>query len=354
MDPQMEQMLHMIAQPIFFVKNGIVQWNNEAANYLVFRGQLIDTLSEDISDLYDLWDRQGPMEMTLSVFGIQYLAKVRIVDGGDLFVLERRGEDSYEKGGALLQISIQLRQILQELITAGTAIEDRIAEQEELIPDAEILNRSVYRLLRLSNQLSDGGALLRNAVGASFERVNIRSFMDRFVEETDALLRESGWDMEYEPCDRELWGDVAPELIQRALYQLISHGIRHCASGNGIRIKVWSNLSQICFAMCYKPAAFGMDHLLSGEFGSRSTDMSRWEGLGIDVVRLIAELHGGTTVASSDDNGESRIIFSIRKYRNYRVLRSPKPDTEEMPGFHSGLVELSEILDPKLYHPDRV
>ncbi len=354
MDPQMEQMLQMIAQPVFYVKNGIVQWHNEGANYLVFQGQPIQSVSMQIQSLYDLWDRQGPMEMNISVFGLQYLTKVRVMDEGELFVLDRRGEDSREKGGALLQTSIHLRQILQELITAGTAIEDQIADREELIPDVEVLNRSVYRLLRLSNQLSDGGKLLRSAADAVFERVNIRNFLDVFVEETGALLRESGWDLEYTPCDKELRGDIDRTLIQRALYNLVSYGIRHSAERKSIHIKAWSNPSQICFALCYMPAASGMGNVFGDSNGTKSGDFCRWEGVDIDVVRLIAELHGGTILASSDDGGESRIIFSIRKNKDPRILRSPRVETAETGGFHPGLVELSEVLDRELYHPDRV
>ena len=353
MDLQMIQTLQMVSQPVFYVKNGTVQWLNDAATYLVWEGQDIDSILIRGETLYDIWDRKGPMQMELSLFGLQYIAKVRCLDDGKLFVLEQREGDQREKGKALMQTSFHLRGILQELCTAGTSIQEQTEENEELIPELEIMNRSVYRLIRLCNQLSDGGALLRGVDSASFEKVNVWEFLRDFTDEAVPLLREAGWELEVIPCIKTLRGDMDRTLISRALYNLLSYGIQHSLNGERISLKAWENSAHVCFGIAY--VASGEGQTLFADNGMGIGGFGSVGGVGSDLVRLIAELHGGTVLSTADPEGRERqIIFSIRKTADRHMLRSPNPETTEDHAFHMGLVELSEILGREFYHPDRV
>ena len=354
MDPHVEQMLQMMAQPVFFVKNDTVCWHNEAARYLVCCGQNILTVLDRSAGLYELWNRQGPMQIELSLFGVSYRARVRNVEDGEIFVLEKHGENFWEKADSLMYTSAHLRRILQELLSSGTAILDQMADMGQVPPESEIMNRSIYRLIRLCTQLSYGGKLLQNKAGEYFERINVRDFLDRFAEEAGDLLKESSWRLEYTPCGRSVTGPIDRELVERALYNLLSNGIQRSAPGSTVWLKAWEDDLQICFSVSYTPVQTEQGTFFPSD-GISPEGSWKCEGVGIDLVRLIAEIHGGTVLfTESEEKRESRMIFSVRKHNARFGLRSNRALVEEFSGFHHGLVELSEVLDQKLYHPDRV
>ena len=351
MDPKTEQMLQMISQPAFFAKDEKICWHNKAAEYLVFVGQSLDMVFGETVALYKRWDRRGPMQTELSFFAASYVAKACTCEDGILFILEKRDEDVRRRGSALLRTSIQLRQILQELLTSGSTIQERIADMDDLTSESELLNRSLYRLLRLCNQLSDGGNLLRNTAMAVFELTDVQEFLDHFAEETGKLLEESGRKLRYIPCQNPIKCNMDRALIGRALYNLLSQGLQASVPEQEITLKAWEDDLQVCFAVSYVPAtpqSFATTLGITDHMGSS-------DGVGADIVRLIAELHGGTVLTSSNPEEETiRTVFSVHKRSNSHTLRSPGLSVDDSYGFHPGLVELSEVLDRELYHPDRV
>ncbi len=354
MDLQTEQLLHMMAQPVFYVKDGIVKWYNRAAANLVFEGQNVQTLFSEGGDLYGQWDRSGSMEAELAIFGLSYGAKVCSMDEGELFVLTQRGTDNREEGNTLLQTSTRLRGILQELITSTWTIQDHISDNDDLISESEILNRSLYRLLRLCNQLSDSGKLMHREAVSAFERIAVRDFLDRFVAETSALLEETGRTIDYTPCEKGLTCNFDRVLVERGIYHLLTYGIRRAQVGKPLGLRVWDDAYRLCFCVSYTPAGEEHDNFgAEGHWDLSSTSLG--ENAELRVVRLIAQYHGGSILKTTSTDGDLvRIIFSVGKNCSVHYLKSPMKEAEDSTGFHPGLVELSEILGKEMYHPDRV
>lgn len=354
MDPKTELLLQMISQPAFYAKDGIVQWHNDPAQYLVSDGQTVVSLLNDSAKLYLLWDRKGPMQMSFSFFGVKYNAKVRIIEDGELFVLENSGNHQYENGSALSHVSNHLRRILQELITSLTSLQESVPKDQVLPQETEVLNRSVYRLLRLCTQISDGGNLMQNCANALFESTNIKEFLDKLVGEASALLEESGWHLEYIPCNEEITALLDRELTGRALYHLISGAVKRSIPHESVTIEAWEEQSLVCFCVSYKAASGFLGGFFADSTDSHGIDY-RSDGLSSDVVKLIAELHGGSVLSSvSEEDRKIRMVFSVKKYNNRFSLHCPMVHQREFMSFHRGLVELSEVLDRSLYHPDKV
>lgn len=353
-DLQTQQLLQMMDQPVFYVKDGVVIWHNRAATNLVFQGQNVLTLFLPDGAPYSLWDRMGSMEAEIPIFGIQYGLKARVLDGGELFVLEPRSTENRGRGTTLLQTSAHLRGILQDLIDSVGTIQDNISDREDLIPEAETLNRSCYRLLSLCNRLSDGGTLMRREGMQSFQKIRVREFLDRFVSETAPLLKEAGYEIEYTPCNETITCHLEPVLIERGLYRLLAHGIKHSAPTPSVSLSAWDDEQRVCFAISYAIASGGEEIFLT-EGAWNLSDIPGTDGIGMEVVRLIAEYHGGTLMGITSAEGQRiRLVLSIGKNNATHNLRSCKTPHEEFDGFHRGLVELSEILGKEMYHPDQV
>lgn len=354
MDPKIEQVLQMMAQPVFLVKNGIIQWCNDAAKHLICEGRKLSSVLVDEMGAYTHWDRQGPLQMELSIYNMEFNGKVRLLEEGELFVLDRVQKNRNDSGRALAQVSSHMRRILQELISSLSTLQDKISEIQSLPSETEILNRSVYRLLRLCTQISDEENLLSPVVNSHFERTNIRSLLDAFVQEAGPLLEESGWDLEYIPCDGAMHAYLDRKLTIRALYNLVSTAIGRSPHGRPVRIEAWEEGELICFSVSTEVATEVIDSFFTEIADSKRGGFS-WDGLSIDIVRLIAEFHGGSILSSaSEEKKRIRMVFSIRKISYRFNLRSPRIMAREYSAFHQGLVELSEVLDRRMYHPDNV
>lgn len=341
MDPQMEQLLEMMAQPVFLVRDGSVFWHNEAAKELVSPGQEIGPLFGNGRVHYDLWDRKGILETAVSFYGREYHVRIRVSQQEEIFVLSAVEETSYRDGSSLQDASTRLRGILHELIASSFAIQDHLGDNEEAVGEAETVNRSLYRLLRLCGRLSEQGEPYGDGMVGSCERMDVAAFLEAFFREAAPLLEESGRSLEYTPFTGTVYGNLDRHLMKKALYSLLCIALRHSPRGAAIRLRGWKEGKQLCFSLIYgsgmeQEEADSADH---GDFA---------------MARVVAGLHGGTLITLFGDKEEgTRVILSIRK-EDAMALKSQGLRVDPYGGFHAGLVELSEVMERKLYHPDRL
>ena len=83
---------------------------------------------------------------------------------------------------------------------------------------------------------------------------------------------------------------------------------------------------------------------------------SRWGvGLGLPMVQEIARLHNGTL--SIHDNGDERgttATLSLSLDPAPLSLHGQTMGYDYCSGYHHGLVELSDVLDAKMFNPNEV
>ena len=353
MDRQMEQLLSMIQQPAFLVKGGQILWHNPAAKNLVFCDQQLSVLLEGAQQFYDQWDRENLLQIDLKIMEIWYTAKVRAYGDSELFVL-LPPQKSGHSASAMLSISAYLRRVLHELMNAGNSMLDQLAELDREVPEAANMNRALYQLLRLCGQLSDSGKLVNGSAELYLERTKLHEFMQDFADSLGPVLEECGWHLEYIPCDTKLRGDLDRALIQRALYNLVSNSLRHTPKGSALKLQVTHGGSEIYFTLSHDGETFS-ESFGPGEEQLGLGDPDRGVGLGMELLRSIARLHGGTLMYTSKADGTGVVMtFSIRKTCDELELKSPSLAVDDCSGLDHSLVELSDVLDRELYHPDRI
>ncbi len=354
MDKQTEQVLQMIGQPAFYVEGGRILWCNHAAKNAVYEGQTLRELLGEQEALYSLWDRKAPLQIYLKLQDLEYEAKVRLHEKGELFLLERMPEEGFFSASAMVSTSVYLRKLLQNMMTASDSIFSELAETELCIREAETLNRSMYQMLRLCGQLSEGGRLMMNSLKPNREMTELSSYLDRFGKELQPVLEEAGWSLRYVPGTTSCCGDIDRSLVERAIYNLISNAMQYSTE----RKEIILSLQRMGPFACITVSDFGsgLPIALSPEsklqpFG----DSRRGAGLGMEMVRQIARIHGGTMIFTSNEGGcGSKVSFSLRLCSSDMKLHVPVLQVDSYSGLHPALVELSDVLDHGMYHPDRV
>lgn len=356
MQEQMKQVLELFSQPAFFVKDGVVCWCNGAAHFLLEEGTSLGAVLEGGETLFSQWDRSGTLMLPLTLGGSAYDASVCAAEDGVLFVANRRMTESETSASALFSASVSLRKPLHAMVSAADALFERLGETSGAEEAAARLNQSIYQFIRLCNQMSDGSELLLHRKTLRRAPTDMGAFFEDFVREVTPLVASADRALEYAPPIAPVSADVDAELLHRALYNLLANALSYTPKGGKVTLS--ARKEDELLLVTVTDSGSGISHELLSTLFDRFTrqepgDSRRGIGLGLTITREIARLHGGTLTVASGENGGAAVTFSLSLKKSPLPLRT-SGIVLPPPRFHQGLVELSEILDAKMYDPNEV
>lgn len=356
MEEQMKQILELFSQPAFFVRDGKVCWCNGAVRSLLEEGTALSALLEGGETLYSRWDRTGTLMLPLMLDGRAYDASVRAVGDGALFVANRCASENEASASALFSASVSLRKPLHAMVSAADELFERLGETSGAEAAAARLNQSIYQFIRLCNQMSDGSELLLHRKTLRRAPIDLGAFLERFVNEVTPLVASAERTLDYTPPGVPISADADAELLQRALYNLLANALSYTPKGGRVRLSARKEDDLLLVTVSDSGSGISQELLSSlfDRFNRQELGDSRHGiGLGLSITREIARLHGGTLTVASGENGGAAVTFSLSLKKTALPLRSAGivlPPAR----FHQGLVELSEVLDAKMYDPNEV
>lgn len=356
MDDREKQMLDLFLQPAFYAKDGAVIWCNHTAAAMIPLGTPLFRLLEQEDTLFFLWNREGTLSISLILDGEEYDASVQASGEYDLFVAARKNADQRYGALAIVNAAASMRRPLQAMVNAAETLFESLPEQERSAA-AEELNRSIYRFVRLCGQMADGGELLLHRKVIHREPTDLRDFFIAFVEQVRPLVESLGVDLEYTPLPAPVRGDMDISLLERALYNLLANALSYTPKGGAIAIGTEQQDRTLLVTVSDNGEGIAREvaPTIFERFWERNIGDSRWGlGLGLPMVREIARLHGGSVMVSTNDGGRgTRVTLSLSLKKTSLSLHAPKLRYDSYGPFHHGLVELSDVLDAELYHPQK-
>lgn len=358
MDTQIRQVLELFAQPAFLTRDGVVLWCNGAARGLLAEGTPVASLLENDTALFSHWSREGTLQIPLIIGGVEYDASVRATQDGDLFVASRRSQELNATAAAVVSASVSLRKPLHMMISAAGALFEQLeGTAEHTSVPASQLNRSIYQLVRLCGQMSDGGQLLLHRKEARREPTDLLKFLNDFVAQARPLIESAGVSLVYTPPAAPVRGDVDRTLLERALYNLVSNAMNYTPRGGTVTLSAQrqGKLLLLCVSDTGEGIDQGVMSTLFERFSSSAPgDSRRGLGLGLPMVREIARLHGGTMMVDANADGGTRVTFSVSLEKVPLELRSRTVLYDYCGDFNHALVELSDVLDAKMFNPTEI
>lgn len=360
MDEQMKQILELFIQPTFFVEYEIITWCNSAARMLLPVGTKISTVLEKEHLLYSLWSHQGTLQLPLCICGEDYDASIRSMEGGDLFVSTRRTSLLNTTAATVFNVSASLRRPLHMMVGAASDLFEQMDENMEpsATAAASRLNQSIYQFMRLCGQMSDGGSLLLGRKEIRRTPADLNAFFTSFVAQARPLVESAGRTLHYTPPTVPLHGDADLSLLERALYNLLSNAINYTTVGGNITLSLHRQNRQLLVSVSDDGEGLSPEvrSTIFERFSERPLGDSRWGlGLGLPMVREIAHLHDGTMSIGANDAGRgTTVTFSLSMEPTALALRSRSVSYDYCGDFHHGLVELSDVLDSKMFDPSEV
>lgn len=358
MDAQLKTILELIAQPAFLATDGMISWCNTAASSLLSEGTPVYSILENEDSLFSHWPRSGSLNLSVFLGGCEYEATVLPCGESDLFITTERASELNAEARAISNASAPLRKQLHSIVNAADSLFEQLPEQYSGSEAAAQLNQSIYRFIRLCSQMSDGSQLFLGTKGAQKERIDLKQFLAAFVDHATSLISSVGISLVYEACPNQIKADVDPALLERALYNLLTNAITYTAKGGTVTLKTEKQDSLFLISMSddgegLSPAVSSTLFRRFSEY--RIGDSRRGIGLGLPIVREIARLHGGSlTVTGRADHTGTVATFSISLAPAPIELRSNRLRYDYGGEFDRGLIELSEVLDAKMYAPNEV
>ena len=349
---QIRPLLEMMQQPAFCLREDGTIVSNRAAEHLTpLQGDDLALWLGESAPAYAAWDRTGSLELPVIAGGQPFSATVQTLQDGLLWLLHglRAGE------GAAMRVTAQvLRQPLTDLSVHMQMLTDR-SQDPALLEHAAAMQRLLYRISRITANLSDLELLQQEQYTLRIQRLDAAVLLPQLLDEVSDLAMECGHPLSWSAPEKGGFFNGDESLIKRAILNLISNAIKYSPPNTPISIQAVSVPERLLFRitnLCDEDASV----ILRGAFDRlHQRDLlpdPKWGiGLGLPLAQEIARVHGGT-VALEYRDGTVTVILSISR------RRSTEPPLLRVPAFHydgglrQTLVELSDCLPNRLYHPD--
>lgn len=281
---------------------------------------------------------------------------VTIQDAGDEVLLILRAEGRRTAGPDLERLAFRLRQE-----TAGMAAALQQLDPTEGAPSEEkarrylaAANQGLYRLMRLCDHLE--------FVERSDETVyrpgplDLAGFCRELADQIGSVCGLAGYRFTYETELESLITTGDEALLRRLVLSLISNALKAAGEGGGLGLKLSKRRGRAVLRVwdSGRGVEGGAISRLFGGLAEQapSLDPAEGLGLGLDAVRRIAELHGGSVLMEARPGQGLRCTVSlpVRRPGGETTLRSPRGDYTG--GFSPLLVELSDVLPVRLFLPE--
>jgi len=232
-----------------------------------------------------------------------------------------RAEEALKDAGRrkdefLATLAHELRNPLAPIRNAAHILKLRGAGDPELQPIYDLIGRQAGQMARLVDDLLDVSRLERGRIELRRERVDLCSTVRHAVEACRTLIEALGHKVELNLPEQALEVDGDPVRVEQMVCNLVTNACKHTPPGGAIRIAAGRDGSEA--ALRVRDDGIGMtpeemEHIFDLFYQGRQAAGHREAGLGLGLtlVRSLAELHGGSIAAASEGPGKGS-EFTLR------------------------------------------
>ena len=346
------EMVSHLSQPAFCVRDGVIVHVNTAAAGRLIKpdteiSQLLKTGMEEYSEFTD-----GCLYLTLHVCGQDLGFSVSHKNGFDLFHLVQDAENQ-----ALQAMSLaarELREPLTSIIISADHLFPEGSDDPAVNNQLSRINRGLFQMLRLISNMSDADRYTSGT--ASMEIKNITAFLEELFSKTALLVERSGVLLTYTGISDAIYGLVNPEMLERAVLNIVSNALKFMPQGGTIQAKLTRRDQKLYLSILDNGP--GIPESTRSDLFSRYAREPGLEdgrfgiGLGLVLIRSAAHQHGGTVLVDQPAGQGTRVTMTlaIRSGAGNQV-RSPILKVDYAGERDHGLLELSDVLPADLYKP---
>jgi PAS domain S-box-containing protein len=325
---------------IMAAPDGLITFANRSAGAILGstgRGLVGQNLAQRLAGLVDagmiarLVEDRGRMEREITINNVrprQFTLRMAAVSAGDngngttlgivasLSDITRQHELQQTKNDVISLVSHEMRTPLTAIqgmteLLAQYEVDPRRSKEMHLA-----INDEVKRLTRMITGYLDITRLESGATGLRRQAVRVENLLERILLMLDPVAAQSGIRLvrRFAPELPALLADA--DLLSRAVENLISNAIKYSPSGTEVTVATSSDEEAVFIEVAdqgYGIAAADLTRIFEKFYRvPRVQDAGvPGTGLGLALVREIAELHGGSVAVKSEGNAGSTFTLRI-------------------------------------------
>ena len=350
---QVDGMLELLLRPAFYVQDGIIVQTNRGAQQLFIQpndpiGPMIASGKEE----YEAFEC-GCLHLSLRISGQIFGASVTQGTDGHIFTLEPASTQPE------LQCIALAAQELREPLAGMMAATNRLMQDAEQSSNtatkdsAAQVNRRMFQLLRIIGNMSDAQQYAQRSESHQEYRNIAALFRDLFSSAV-SLAEQAGYHLEFTGPEEAIYTMVDKDMLERAIYNLISNAMKFSPAGSAIRASLVVSDKKLRFSI--EDSGSGVGNSIQSTVFTRYLRMPALEdsrhglGLGMVLVRYAAFAHGGAVLMDQPHGQGTRVTLTLAiRHGHGDRLQSPILRVDYTGEYNHGLVELSDVLPAYLY-----
>jgi PAS domain S-box-containing protein len=204
----------------------------------------------------------------------------------------------------LATLSHELRTPLQAILGWTQLLLSGNCAEEELRQGIEVIDRNAHAQCRIIEDLLDMNRILSGKVRLEVQRVELIPLLEDAIENAKPAANAKNIRLQsvLDPAAQPVFGD--PNRLQQIFWNLLSNAIKFTPSGGRVQILLERVHSHLEIRVSDTGVGIEPDFLphVFERFRQADASSTRTQGglgLGLAIVRHLAELHGGTVKAAS-------------------------------------------------------
>jgi signal transduction histidine kinase len=241
---------------------------------------------------------------------------------------------SHAKDEFLAMLGHELRNPLSAISSAAALIGLPGAGPDTVLRAKQIIQRQSQHLSRIVDDLLDLSRAMSGKILLARQPIEVAALVAACLDTFKASGRTGNYqiDMDSMPC----WVDGDPTRVEQIATNLIDNALKYTPPGGSIAISVAEEADQVVLTVRDSGVGIAPELLphVFDVFVQASTSLDRAQGglgIGLALVRRLAELHGGSVSARSD-GADAGSTFEVRLPRAAALtappaFAAPAPDT---------------------------
>jgi signal transduction histidine kinase/CheY-like chemotaxis protein len=253
-----------------------------------------------IRRLLDLTNRSG--HAAVAEFHSESMAARRLLEAE----LEAANE---QKDRFLAMLSHELRNPLSPILAAVQLLEFTESADPRLRRARDVIVRQVRHQSRLIDDLLDVSRVARGKIALRVERHNLKAAVGYAVEACLPVIEGKGQELKLTLPDVALPVDADPVRLEQIVTNLLTNANRYTGPGGTIWLTLLQEGKEAVLRVRDSGIGIAPEQLprIFDLFVQAETSLYRREGglgIGLTLVKMLADLHGGTVEAHSEGPGK--------------------------------------------------
>lgn len=292
--------------------------------------------------------------IVLYVLGALMLFAVAIYLYAKFYNLRSRVHFEKELAEAKLKVFTDVSHELRTPLTLITAPVENLLQQDDLSDmvrgQLELIHRNVDRMLRLVNQILDFRKLQCNKMRMRVERIEMVSFVSKIKHDFDEVANDHHiyYVFSHTSDSLYLWADA--DKLEKILFNLLSNAFKYTPDGKMIEISLRDDSDYVYLSVRDEGVGVSEDrmkHLFQyfANWSDKSVTGQPSTGIGLSVVKQLAELHKAEVSVTSKEGSGSCFEVKFRQGREHyddNVEWIMNDETEQQPTLNTREDELGK------------